>query len=91
MMSSYKHVGSYTKSKCVIVLYNRNQTKIDDVSMNQEGMLLRFWMKINNKYVRILACYSPLDGDKPEFFLLQRCTKVELIYMSFYCKMGYLY
>ena len=47
MMSSSKHVGSYTKSKGVIVLYDKNKTKVDDVSIIQEGMLLIFWMNIN--------------------------------------------
>ena len=31
-------------------------------------MLLSFQKKINNKYVRILGCYTPLDSDEPEFF-----------------------
>ena len=74
MMTSYKHVGSYNQSKGVIVLYKRNQTKIDDVSIIQEGMLLSFRMKIQNKYVRILGWYPPSDGDKPEFFF--KCKDV---------------
>ena len=31
-------------------------------------MLLSFRLKINNKYVRILGCYTPSVGDEPEFF-----------------------
>ena len=68
MMSSYKHVGSYTKYKDVIVFYNKNKTILDDVSLIQEGMLLSFRMKINNKYVRILGSCAPLESDEPEFF-----------------------
>ena len=68
MMSSYKHLGSYTKSKGVIVLYNKNKTKIYDVSKIQGGMLLSFQMKINNNYIRVLGFYVPSDSDEPEFF-----------------------
>ena len=50
------------------MLYNKDKTKIDDVSIIQEGMLLSFRMKINNKYERILGCYAPSDGDEPEIF-----------------------
>ena len=45
MMENYKHVGSHTKSRGVIVLYNKNKTKVDDVAIIQEGMLLSFRLK----------------------------------------------
>ena len=32
-------------------------------------MLLSFQLHINTEYVRILGCYAPSDGDKPEFFI----------------------
>ena len=66
MMSNYKHVGSYNKSKGVIVLYIKNKTKVDDVAIIQDGMLLR--LKINIEYIRILGSYAPLASDEPEFF-----------------------
>ena len=52
-MSNYKHVGSYTKSKGVIVLYYRNKTKVEYVVI---GILLSFQLKIKNESVRILGC-----------------------------------
>ena len=42
MMSNYKHIESFIKSKDVIVLYNRNKTKVNDVAIIQDGMLLSF-------------------------------------------------
>ena len=50
------------------MLYNRNKTKVKDVAIVQDGMLLSFQLKINNEYVRILGCYAPSTGDEPEFF-----------------------
>ena len=73
-MASCKYVGSYTKNKDVIVLYNQNKMKIDDVSIIQEGMLLSFCLKINTEYIRILGSYAPSDGDEPELFF--KCKHV---------------
>ena len=42
MISNFKHGGSYTKAKGVIVLDNKNKNKVDDVQIIQEGMLLSF-------------------------------------------------
>ena len=33
MMSNYKHFGSYTKSKGIIVLYNKNERNVEDVAI----------------------------------------------------------
>ena len=73
-MSNFKHIGSYTKAKGVIVLYNKNKTKVDDVQIIQDGMLLSFWLKINTEYIRVLGCYAPSAGDEPEF--LYKCKNV---------------
>ena len=65
MMSSLKHVGSYTKKKCVIVLYNKNKTKINDVKIIQEGMLSSFRLKTYTDFLRILGSYAPSAEDEP--------------------------
>ena len=49
MLSNYKHEGSYTESKGVIILYNNKKVKIDDVSIIEDGMLVSFRLKIQNK------------------------------------------
>ena len=36
MMSNYKHVGSYTKSKGVIVLYNKIKQKLMMLQLNKK-------------------------------------------------------
>ena len=60
MMSNYKHIGS----KGVIVLYNRNKTKIDDVSIIQEWILLHFWMKIKKGLCKDSGMLCTMDGEK---------------------------
>ena len=47
---------------------------MDDVAIIQKGMLLSFWLKINNECIRILGCYAPSAGDEPEFF--HKCKDV---------------
>ena len=63
MLSNYKHEGSYTKSKGVIVLYNNKQLKIEGVSIIEEGMLVSFRWKIQNEPIRILSCYGQSADD----------------------------
>ena len=39
MLSNFKHLGSYTNNRGVIVLYNKNKVKINDFHINQAGNL----------------------------------------------------
>ena len=68
MLSNFKHLGSYTINRGVIVLYNKNKVKIDDFHIIQAGSLISFRLQIHTEQVRILSCYVPSAGDKPEFF-----------------------
>ena len=69
LLSNYKHVGTYTNSKGVVILYNNKKVKIDDVSIIEDGMLVSFRLNIQNESIRILGCYAPSSGDEPEFFV----------------------
>ena len=50
------------------MLFNKNQAKIDDFHIIQDGMLVSFLLQINTEQVRILSCYALSAGDEPEFF-----------------------
>ena len=69
MLSNFKHEGSYTESKGVIILYNNKKVKIEDISIIEDGMLVSFRLKIQNETIRILGCYAPSSGDEPEYFV----------------------
>ena len=63
MLSNYKHEGTYTESKGVIILYNNKKVKIEHVSIIEDGMIVSFRLKIPNETIRILGCYAPSSGD----------------------------
>ena len=59
MLSNFKHVGSYTNNKGVIVLFNKNKTKVHNFHIIQDGMLVIFQLQIHTEQVRVLSCYAP--------------------------------
>ena len=69
MLSNFTHFGSYTKSKGIIVLYNKKKCKIDNFELIQEGMLLSFNVSVQSEIIKILGCYAPSSGDEPEYFV----------------------
>ena len=69
MLSSFSHFGTYTKTKGIIVLFNRKKCKIDDIQIIGEGMLINFNATFQNKTIKVLGCYAPSSGNDPDVFL----------------------
>ena len=67
MLSCYSHFGTYTKTKGIIVLFNKKKCKIEEIEIIKEGMLVSFKATIQNESIRILGCYAPSSGDDPEY------------------------
>ena len=74
LLSNFEKIGTYTKSKGIIILYNKKKIKIEDLSIIQEGMLISFRLVVQNEEIRILGCYAPSSGDDPEFF--HQCKEI---------------
>ena len=68
-MKNYKFVGTLTKIKGILVIYNKHQTKIKNLKVIRDGQLLEFSLKVNNVWVNIVSCYAPPDIDDPSFLL----------------------
>ena len=62
-------MGSLTKIKGILILYNKHQTKIKNLKVIRDGQLLEFSLKVNNVWVNIVSCYAPPDIDDPSFLL----------------------
>ena len=68
LLRDYKHTGTLTKIKGILVIFNKSETKIKNLKVIREGQLLEFSIKCNNIWVNVVACYAPPDIDDPSFF-----------------------
>ena len=48
LLQDFAHIGTLTKIKEILVLYNKKITKIADLKFIREGQLLEFKFKTNN-------------------------------------------
>ena len=69
LLRDFKHVGTLTKIKGILVIYNKHMTAIKNLRTVIEGQLLEFSLKINNIWVNIVSAYAPPDMDDPNFLL----------------------
>ena len=63
-LGHFKHIGTYTKNKGIIVIYDNNLVKVI-----QSGQLVCFLLKANNDWVNFSTMYAPPDNDNPQFML----------------------
>ena len=68
-LSNYKHVGTYTKKKGIIIIYNKTIVKIRYLKIIKEGQLATFQIKANNDSINFSTLYAPQDDDNPDFML----------------------
>ena len=66
---NYKHIGTYTKNKGIIVIYRHNVVKVKDLKIIQAGQLVSFLVKANNDWDNFTTMYAPSDEDNPHFML----------------------
>ena len=68
-LSQFKHIGTYTKVKGILISYKPNVVKIKDLQIIQTGQLVSFKAKLNNDWVNFTTMYAPSDEDNPHFML----------------------
>ena len=68
-LSNLRHQGTYTPTKMIIVIYDKNLVKINDLKIIKNGQMFSFKLKINNDCVNFPTVYATPEDDNPEFFL----------------------
>ena len=69
LLKDFKHIGTLTKIKGILILYNKHATKIKNLKVIRDGQLLEFSFLVSNEWVNVVACYAPPEMDDPEFLL----------------------
>ena len=69
LLKDFKHIGTLTKVKGILILYNKHATKIKNLKVIRDGQLLEFSFLVSNEWVNVVACYAPPEMDDPEFLL----------------------
>ena len=68
-LGHFKHIGTYTKNKGFIVIYNNNLLKVKDLKVILVGQLVSFLVKVNNDWINFTTMYAPPDDNNPNFML----------------------
>ena len=73
-LSHFKHKGSYTPVKGIVMVYDRTRVQVDNLNVIQDGQLLSFRVKVNNTWINCVSIYGPPEGDNSDFFLNTKST-----------------
>ena len=68
-LGNFKHLGTYTKMKGIINIYNNSIVKVKQLKIVQAGQLVSFLVKANNDWVNFTTIYAPADKDNTNFML----------------------
>ena len=69
-LSNFRHKGSYTLLKGIVMVYDRTRVQVDNLNIIQDGQLLSFRVKVNNTWINCVTVYGPPEGDNSSFFLI---------------------
>ena len=73
-LSHFKHKGSYTPAKGIVMIYARTRVQVDNLNVIHDGQLLSFRVKVNNSWINCVSIYGPPEGDNSDFFLKTKST-----------------
>ena len=68
-LANHRHIGTYTVTKGIIVIYKKNKTTIRNTKIIKEGQTLGFKLKVNSEWINVVAIYAPPERDDPNFFM----------------------
>ena len=71
-LGHFKHQGTYTPARGIIIIYEKNLVKVKDLKIIQQGQLLSFKVKINNDWINFTSVYALPENDNLEFFLITK-------------------
>ena len=54
-LSRHRHVGTYTNTKGIIVLYNKDKCRVNNLDVIIEGQMISFTISFNSKIINIIA------------------------------------
>ena len=73
-LGNFRHKGSYTLVKGIVMVYDRTRVQVDNLNVIEEGQLLSFRVKVNNTWLNCVTVYGPPEGDNSNFFLKTKTT-----------------
>ena len=73
-LGNFRHKGSYSLVKGIVMVYDRTRVQVDNLNIIKEGQLLSFRVKVNNSWINCVTVYGPPEGDISNFFLTTKTT-----------------